>query len=260
MKKMFLVVGLFLLVACNRQTPPPIEESSQSSTIPPSSQTESSFEESQSSEEIMAVAANLVGTWQQENLKLIVDPNGNWQFSGDINSQGTLKVAVDSGNTKMVKLYGFNNNIDGIGNYFIANFNEDSSKMNFGYLGSFMRTAETDQKLEETTYMAIVERDGIDYNQSLLGTWIMKDTEAHYQNVWNYNPDGTFEVYSDGKGEASQGTYRIEIIESHRFNLFTTYEGESEEQVAEYTLDNGILIQKDFEEMAQIRNTDPGNP
>ncbi|HPR81343.1 MAG TPA: hypothetical protein PK268_05540, partial [Enterococcus sp.] len=144
MKRVFLLLFVLLLAACGRTATPTENTSERSQTIQTSVIHETTMETStnQASSETNVTSgtqsipvetqANLVGTWVQENLTLTIDEEGHWQLTGGITSQGTLKVAVDNGTIKMVKLYGFNVNIDSIGNYFIANINEDSSKMNFG--------------------------------------------------------------------------------------------------------------------------------
>lgn len=247
---------LIILTACNRQTSP-TDESTQVSTT--HSTSEPAISESSTSEELTVYPANIVGTWKQENLTLTVDSDGNWQFSGNIISQGTLQVAAATNDMKLLKFYGFDTEIDNIGNYFIARFNESSTSLNLGYLGNFLREGDTEQELSDLTYMDVVEGE-IDFSQSIIGTWINENPDYHYQSVWNYNPDGTFEIYSDGKGEASFGIYRVESLDEHRINLYTTYEDNEEEHVSEYTLENGKLTPTDFEWQVLIRNTDPTTP
>jgi len=271
MKRVFLLLFVLLLAACGRTATPTENTSERSQTIQTSVIHETTMETStnQASSETNVTSgtqsipvetqANLVGTWVQENLTLTIDEEGHWQLTGGITSQGTLKVAVDNGTIKMVKLYGFNVNIDSIGNYFIANINEDSSKMNFGYLGTFTRQGQAEHILTDHTYMDVLERETIDFNHNLLGTWTMKNKEYDFQNVWNYNPDGTFEVYSDGKGEAMTGTYQVDYLENDQINLTITYDG-GETHTSDYTLRDGTLTEAGFEWAAQIRNTVPLAP
>lgn len=272
MKRLLLLLFVLLLAACGRTTTPIESTSERSQTTQTSVVHETTMETStdQTSSKTNATSetqepipdetqANLVGTWVQENLTLTIDEEGHWQLTGGITSQGTLKVAVDNGAIKMVKLYGFNVNIDSIGNYFIANVNEDSRKMNFGYLGTFTRQGQAEHVLTDNAYMDVVERETIDFNHNLIGTWTMKNKEYDFQNVWNYNPDGTFEVYSDGKGEAMTGTYQIDYLENDQINLTITYDG-GETHTSEYTLRDGTLTEAGFEWAAQIRNTVPPTP
>jgi len=271
MKRVFLLLFVLLLAACGRTATPTENTSERSQTIQTSVIHETTMETStnQASSETNVTSgtqsipvetqANLVGTWVQENLTLTIDEEGHWQLTGGITSEGTLKVAVDNGTIKMVKLYGFNVNIDSIGNYFIANINEDSSKMNFGYLGTFTRQGQAEHILTDHTYMDVLERETIDFNHNLLGTWTMKNKEYDFQNVWNYNPDGTFEVYSDGKGEAMTGTYQVDYLENDQINLTITYDG-GETHTSDYTLRDGTLTEAGFEWAAQIRNTVPLAP
>lgn len=269
MKRIIFVLFMLLLASCGRTTTP--EESTESShstqaTSMTTSETisdipiTSSSDTTETNELIPAeTSANIVGTWTQENLTLTVDDQGHWQLTDGITSQGSLKVAVDNGNVKMVKLYGFNVSIDSIGNYFIAHFNHDSSKMTFGYLGTFSRQGTAKHTLADSAYMEVVEHEPIDFNHSLLGTWTMKNKEYDFQTVWNYNPDGTFEVYSDGKGEAMTGVYQVEYLENDRIRLTITYDG-GESHTSDYLLRDGTLTEEGFEWASQIRNTVPNAP
>jgi predicted aspartyl protease len=136
MKRVLLLLFVLLLAACGRTTTP-IERSqtTQTSVIhettmeTSTNQTSSETNATSETQEPIPVEtqANLVGTWVQENLTLTIDQEGHWQLTGGITSQGTLKVAVDNGAIKMVKLYGFNVNIDSIGNYFIAKDKQNMS-------------------------------------------------------------------------------------------------------------------------------------
>lgn len=267
---LWLGMSLLILTACGRSSTPTddssrftTEETSQGiSDDTSSSSVETSATETMGTSEEQAneVAATIVGTWEQANLTLMIDKDGHWQFEGEINSQGTLKVGMESGLTKMVKLYGFNENIANIGNYFIAHINEANDKMSFGYLGTFHRVGNTVDELADTTYMDVVETEGIDFSRSLLGTWTMRNKDYHYQSVWNYNPDGTFEIFSDGKGEAITGTYTVEYLDGDRIKLFIIYDGETEEHSTEYLLKDGLLIEEELEWATRIRNTDPAAP
>src|SRR5699024_497523 len=178
MKKLSLLLVLFVFSACSRPAPtPPTESSSmttETTTTKPSST--STVEESTtkpSSEKPIPVddRANLVGTWEQDNQTLTFDRTGNWELEGAINSSGTFTVGADFDQTKMIKLYGFNENIGGIGTYFIANFNGDSSKMGFGYLGQFTRATDLTSVVNSGVYQEDYQTDVVDFSRNVLGTW-----------------------------------------------------------------------------------------
>ena len=277
MKRLCLLFSVLIFTACAQTTTPEESTTQPASTAETSSTTSTTPTETtptetnttntttapsteSTSETTTALNANIVGTWQQDQLTLTVSPHGDWQLSGNINSHGSLQVAADLNNKKLLKLYGFNVNIDGIGNYFIAHFNDDSSQVNFGYLGTFNRVGQAETSLTDDTYMTVVANDPIDFSRSLLGTWTVKDKNAHYQNIWNYNPDGTFNLYADGRGAAVSGSYQVEYLPNNRIKVTYHYDDGTAGHVTEYTLSNGTLTEDGFENMAQIRNTDPPAP
>ena len=223
-----------------------------SSTTPP---TESSSEKPIP----VQIKANLVGTWQQEGQNLTVDSLGNWQLTGKINSSGTLTVAADFDQTKMVRLYGFNSNIAGIGTYFIAQFNPDSSKMNFGYLGSFTRLGQTNDTLVRTIYQPAYLTEPIDFSNHIIGTWTLTEG-IEFRDTRNFNPDGSLDIYSDGRGEAMTGRYSVQYLENNRIELTMTYDESGHSFTSFYHVINGVMREEGFEDFKWVRNTVPSFP
>lgn len=276
MKKLSLLLVLFVFSACSRPAPtPPTESSSmttETTTTKPSST--STIEESttkpssekpeppaSSSEKPIPVddRANLVGTWEQDNQTLTIDRAGNWELEGAINSSGTFTVGADFDQTKMIKLYGFNENIGGIGTYFIANFNGDSSKMGFGYLGQFTRSTDLTSVVNSGVYQADYQTEAVDFSRNVLGTWtITEGTEFH--NTWNYNPDGTFELFSQGLGEARTGTYSVKPLKNNWVDISYDFDDSDDAYTTAYHLSDGVMWEEEFEFIRIVRNTDPAFP
>ncbi|MHC5269588.1 hypothetical protein ACYSNO_10445 [Enterococcus sp. LJL98] len=275
MKKLsvLLLFGLLLFSACRPKDTPPVTSSSSENTSSSlvnestsESKTETSTEQTSKPSESHSEAPipidtqrNLVGTWTQENQRLIVYPNGDWELSGKINSTGTLTVAADFDQTKMIKLDGFNQNIDGIGTYFIVHFNPDSTKIGFGYLGQFTRSGEQKETLSDKLFQPNYQQTAIDFNQNILGTWTIKEgTEFH--NTWNYNPDGTFEMYSEGRGSATRGTYKVKKLKNNWIDVTYTYDETGESSTHAYLIKDGLMTENHFEEIKMVRNLVPAFP
>ncbi len=272
MKRLSLSL-LFLLLffsAC-RTTPTPPSSSSSSSEMTSSTTTEessssSSTETTQISESHSEIPVpietrrNIVGTWKQENQTLTVQSDGTWQLTGEINSSGTLTVAADFEDTQLLKLYGFNENIDGIGTYFIANFNQDSTKMGFGYLGQFNRLGNvTEVNLSTDVFQNDIQTTPVDFNTTILGTWTIKEgTEFH--NTWNYNPDGTFVTFSQGRGQAMTGEYRVKQLNGNWVDVTYTFDEDGQSYTSLYLIENGMMIENHFEDIKIVRNVIPDFP
>lgn len=266
---------LFMLVFISACTPKPTTQTTTQSTTP--STTSSQVKESSSttattnssttlpiessSEKPIPVQtkANLVGTWQQEGQTLTVDSSGNWQLSGKINSSGNLTVAADFDQTKMVKLYGFNSNIAGIGTYFIAQFNPDSSKLNFGYLGSFTRVGQTNDLLVRTIYQPAYLTEPIDFSNHIIGTWTLTEG-IEFRDTRNFNPDGSLDIYADGRGEAMTGRYSVKYLENNRIELTMTYDENGYRFTSFYHVINGVMREEGFEDFKWVRNKVPVFP
>lgn len=260
---------LFMLVFISACTPKPTTPTTTQSTVPSASSTQSSSTlttttsstsapiESSSEKPIpVQIKANLVGTWQQEGQTLTVDSFGNWQLAGKINSAGNLTVAADFDQTKMVKLYGFNSNIAGIGTYFIAQFNADSSKMNFGYLGSFTRAGQTNDTLVRTIYQPAYLTEPIDFSNHIIGTWTLTEG-IEFRDTRNFNPDGSLDIFSDGRGEALTGRYSVKYLENNRIELTITYDENGYRFTSFYHVINGVMREEGFEDFKWTRNTVP---
>lgn len=263
MKKLTLLLALFLFSACSKQPPTttPSTTLTESSTIPIATTTSETDLPITSSDTpiLIDTRANLVGTWLQDGQSLTIDAAGNWHLSGTINNSGTLTIGADFNQTKMVKLYQFNQNIDGIGTYFIANFNQDSTKMNFGYLGKFTRSGTATETLDETLFQSNHQTVAIDFSYSLLGTWtITEGTE--FQNTWNYNPDGTFETYSEGRGEAQTGTYTVKSLKNNWIDITYSFNNSADTYTTAYHLSDGVMWEKEFDYIKLVRNTNPAFP
>ena len=274
MKKLSLLLVLFAFGACSRPTPtPPTESSTTTETTTvvetPSTTKETSTKPSSetpkpptsSSEKPIPVdtRANLVGIWVQDDQSLTIDRAGNWALDGAINSSGTFTVGADFDQTKMIKLYGFNQNIGGIGTYFIANFNKDSTKMGFGYLGQFTRSTDIANTINSDVFQANYQNEPVDFSRSVLGTWtIVEGTEFH--NTWNYNPDGTFELYSDGRGDARTGTYSVKPLKNNWVDISYDFDDSDDAYITAYHLSDGVMWEQEFEDIRIVRNTDPAFP
>lgn len=266
MKWIGLLCTLFFISAC--QTKPTTPTTTQSST---SSQTQTSSSSqatttSQTTSSTMSSSevatqdqANLVGTWQQPNQQLTVDALGNWQLTGNINSSGTLTVAADFEQTKMVKLYGFNSNIARIGTYFIAKLNDDSSKMNFGYLGTFTRTGPSAEALSPTIYQPAYLTEAIDFSNHIIGTWTLTEG-IEFRDTRNFNPDGSLDIFSDGRGEALTGQYSVNYLSDTRLELTMTYDETGNSFTSTYTIIDGVMREEGFEDYKWTRNMVPTLP
>lgn len=269
-----LLFALLFFSAC-RTTPTTPSESSASSEVTSSTKPDSSSEvpkpsssseapkPSESRSEVpvpVEIQRNIVGTWKQNNQTLTVDTDGNWQLTGKINSSGQLTVAADFDNTQMLQLYGFNLNLDGLGTYFIANFNDDSTKMGFGYLGQFTRSGDVPaETLSPNIFQHEYLTTPVDFNFNILGTWTIKEgTEFH--NTWNYNPDGTFELFSDGRGESMTGDYTVKDLKDNWIDVTYTFDDGSEGYTNSYLLEDGVMVQNNFEDIKIVRNLVPAFP
>lgn len=266
-----LLFGLLFFSACRKTTPPPSEttassEITSSSQIEPSTEQTTSSEVQQSSESHseepipVKTQRNLVGTWEQSKQTLTVDTDGNWQLTGKINSSGQLTVAADFNHTQMVQLYGFNQNLDGLGTYFIANFNDDSTRMGFGYLGQFTRVGDVPTTtLSPNIFQHKYLTTPVDFNTNILGTWTIK-TGTEFHNTWNYNPDGTFELYSDGRGQSTTGDYTVKALKGNWIDVTYVFDDGSEGYTNSYLLENGVMTENNFEDIKIVRNLVPDFP
>ncbi|EOT45543.1 MULTISPECIES: hypothetical protein [Enterococcus] len=198
-----------------------------------------------------------IGTWSNEANTLTIDSDGSWHFTGEITSSGTLSVAAATPNMWLLKLYGFNNSIDNIGTYQLAALNQDGSKMNFGYLGLFDRIDNATAVFDPSLYQPDYLQTPTDFTQSLIGTWSTKNKAYDFQTTYNFNPDGTFERFGDGKGIADRGTF---TSTQDQDQLTLTLNVNGTDQTLTYRFVNGELIDPEFEWASLIRNTVPTKP
>lgn len=198
-----------------------------------------------------------IGTWSNDANTLTIAPDGSWHFTGEITSSGTLSVAAATPTMWLLKLYGFNNSIDNIGTYQLAALNQDGSKMNFGYLGLFDRIDKATTPFDPSLYQPNYLQTPTDFTQSLVGTWSTKNKDYDFQTTYNFNPDGTFERFGDGKGIADRGTF-TSTQDQDQLTLTLTVNGTN--QTLTYRFINGELIDPEFEWASLIRNTVPTRP
>lgn len=233
------------------------QTTNQSSTTNSETTSSTSSTNTTTTEEVAIAQTIPVGTFKNADNTLTIEPNGTWQFSGAITSSGTLTIAAETDHTWLLKLYGFNNNIDGIGTYQLAVLNDSGTKMNFGYLGTFTRTTNATSTFDPTLYQANVLQTPTDFNETLIGTWTTKNKDYDFQTTYNFNPDGTFERFSDGKGIADSGTYTATFdLDVIHLNLVT----KNQNQTFTYQLQNGELIDPEFPWATLVRNTVPTTP
>lgn len=237
------------------------ESTTKSSTTSTSMETTTNSQEPTTSSSVAEAQSQLtpVGTWSNGEETLTIAPDGHWQFSGGLQSGGTLSVAAMTPDTWLLKLYGFNNSIDGIGTYQLAVFNDQGTKMNFGYLGTFERQAQATQPLSTAVYQAQYVTTPTDFTQSIIGTWSTKDKNYDFQTMYNFNPDGTFERFADAKGVADSGTYTL-TQNPDSITLTLTNQATGTDQTLTYRLDNSQLTDTQFEWASLIRNTVPSKP
>lgn len=203
------------------------------------------------------VSGNLVGVWSQPGQRLTVDSSGNWELSGLINSSGYLTVAAAHETTQLVKLYGFNPNIGGIGTYFTIEYHKNGRQLRFGYLGEFELAEAGTEELRYAVYMGAAIREELDYQTEILGTWTLYDKQHDMQLYWNFNPNNSVEVYSGADKLVRKGLYELTRATDEEILLTIHYEGSAAALTTHYRLKNGILTQQGSEWAKLVRNTVP---
>lgn len=204
---------------------------------------------------------NLVGSWYNPagGLMLTVDASGAWKIEGGNYGSGILKVGLDSGYTQLVKLYSYAGNNQDTGIYFTCVYNAAGSKMNFGELGTFERQEDPQGTLEGIAYWPQTIRQEIDLATSLPGTWQTADRDAaNYQQI-NFNPDGTFESFSENRGEWVSGHWLLDSQQGSAVQLNMSYDDGVTDN-AEWTLTEGTLSQPGHENYTLLRNLTPSMP
>lgn len=204
---------------------------------------------------------NLVGSWYNPagDLTLTVDASGAWKIEGGNYGSGILKVGLDSGYTQLVKLYSYAGNNQDTGIYFTCVYNAAGSKMNFGELDTFERQGDPQGMLEGIAYWPQTIRQEIDLATSLPGTWQTADRDAaNYQQI-NFNPDGTFESFSENRGEWVSGHWQLDSQQGSAVQLSMSYD-DGVTDTAEWTLTEGTLSQPGHENYTLLRNLTPAMP
>ena len=81
-----------------------------------------------------------------------------------------------------------------------------------------------------------------------------------FHNTWNYNPDGTFETFSQGRGQAMTGEYRVKQLNGNWVDVTYTFDEDGQSYTSLYLIENGMMIENHFEDIKIVRNVIPDFP
>lgn len=198
---------------------------------------------------INETAKNLSGSWASSDYYVEFKPDGSYTLQRLPNNpptQGQYTVMNVEEDLILLKLSNFSYKTAPMENYLLARVNQNQLRL--GYFAEFTRQS-TDGLLSGNFPTA-----AINFNQSLIGSWHLLNPPTEFQVYYNYNPDGTMEIFSDGRGEMVTGNYDA-VYEGNQVTLTTNWEGRSNTEV--YTIENGIYYQTNNPDVKFIRNTIP---
>lgn len=154
--------------------------------------------------------SNLIGTWQTSNNDSISFANdGSYTFStAEGNRAGVFSIAGQYDQTLIVKMTNFDKKTPGLDTYLTFKLDSDNA-LSFGEYSGFKslgKNTEIPSKLFMAKYLTSAPTT---VSQKIIGTWTNQGTESHTYSTTSYNPDGTFESFSDASGFVSKGRYSV---------------------------------------------------
>lgn len=168
---------------------------------------------------------NLIGSFEASSkLSLNFNSDGSYTILRDGKATaGTFRVAAQYDRVLLLKLTQFNEKTPDMDTYVYVTFNIDGS-INVGNMGTF-KSIGTPKKIESSLYLANYLEDAPETSSDkMVGTWTNKNPDSHVIVTTNYNPDGTFERYSDASGMVTRGNFAV-TTDDTKVHVTTTVSG-----------------------------------
>lgn len=247
-----LLLSTTILTACAQQEPnngstsQSTTNNQTAATSTSTSSTKSATETQKKAEEVQKF--NIIGSWEATNqLSLNFNEDGSYTILRDGQAKaGTFRVAAEYDNTFLLKLTNYNPQTPGLDTYLYLTTNLDHT-INVSNLGIF-KSIGTSSKLPTALYLSnYLQEEPENAGDKLVGTWTNKNRENHVITTTNYNPDGSFERFSDASGIVTRGNFAVTSNETEV--IITTTVPDHEPNQEKYTRNDAFT---------ELTSTTPG--
>lgn len=174
---------------------------------------------------------NLISTWQGENNSSInFGSDGSYTLkTNNTTVGGTYKIAGKYDQTVILKMANFNSKTPGLDTYVFVDF-QKSKKISFGDLGTFT-SLNKPEKIPVSLYLpnSLTEKTS-NVSDLIIGTWSNQGSGDHVYVTTNYNPDGTFESFSDASGMVRKGRYSL-TSNKDKIEITSTTDGQAPNKI-----------------------------